>query len=93
MTRALENSFYDEYRKFREKLDNELLAKNGPATPRFPGTNGRLVRLAQKILDRCLFFFFFFFFILLLRGHGSSARLSTEAFSGIPDSPQYRSLF
>lgn len=56
--RELENSFYDEYRKFRERLYNELLAKNGPATPRFPGTNGRLVRLAQKILDRCLFIFF-----------------------------------
>jgi hypothetical protein len=56
--RELENSFYDEYRKFRERLYTELLAKNGPATPRFPGTNGRLVRLAQKILDRCIFIFF-----------------------------------
>lgn len=56
--RQLENSFYDEYRRFREKLYNELLLKNGPGTPRFPGTNGRLVRLAQKILDRCIFIFF-----------------------------------
>ena len=56
--RELESSFYDEYRKFRERLYTELLAKNGPATPRFPGTNGRLVRLAQKILDRCIFIFF-----------------------------------
>jgi hypothetical protein len=56
--RELENSFYDEYRKFRERLYTELLAKNGPATPRFPGTNGRLVRFAQKILDRCIFIFF-----------------------------------
>ena len=56
--RELEKSFYDEYRKFRERLYIELLKRNGPATPRFPGTNGRLVRLAQKILDRCIFIFF-----------------------------------
>jgi hypothetical protein len=56
--RQLENSFYGEYRKFREKLYGELLRLNGPLTPRFPGTNGRLVRLAQKILDRCIFIFF-----------------------------------
>lgn len=56
--RELENSFYEEYRNFREKLYTELLAKNGPATSRYPGTNGRLVRLAQKILDRCIFIFF-----------------------------------
>ncbi|MGH7054171.1 MAG: Eco57I restriction-modification methylase domain-containing protein, partial [Stellaceae bacterium] len=56
--RDLENKFYDEYRKFREKLYTELLVRNGPGTPRFPGTNGRLVRLAQKILDRCIFIFF-----------------------------------
>ena len=56
--RQLENKFYDEYRKFRERLYTELLVRNGPGTPRFPGTNGRLVRLAQKILDRCIFIFF-----------------------------------
>jgi hypothetical protein len=56
--RELEKNFYDEYRKFREKLYLELLKRNGPGTPRFPGTNGRLVRLAQKILDRCIFIFF-----------------------------------
>lgn len=48
--RQLENSFYNEYRKFREKLYTELLVKNGPGTSRFPGTKGRLVRLAQKFL-------------------------------------------
>ena len=79
--RELENSFYDEYRKFRERLYIELLAKNGPVTPRFPGTNGRLVRLAQKI-SRPLHFH------LLLRGHGSGARLPPEAVSGLPDQPQ-----
>jgi MmeI, DNA-methyltransferase domain/MmeI, helicase spacer domain len=56
--RALESSFYDEYRRFREKLYTELVARNGPGTQRFPGTKGRLVRLAQKILDRCIFIFF-----------------------------------
>ena len=56
--RDIENSFYGEYRKFREKLYTELLLKNGRGTPRFPGTKGRLVRLAQKILDRCIFIFF-----------------------------------
>jgi hypothetical protein len=56
--REFEKSFYDEYRGFREKLYVELLKRNGPATPRFPGTNGRLVRLAQKILDRSIFIFF-----------------------------------
>jgi hypothetical protein len=56
--RQLEKSFYAEYRKFREKLYVELLRCNGPGTDRFPGTKGRLVRLAQKILDRCIFIFF-----------------------------------
>jgi hypothetical protein len=56
--REIENSFYAEYRKFREKLYVELLRCNGPGTERFPGTKGRLVRLAQKILDRCIFIFF-----------------------------------
>jgi hypothetical protein len=56
--RQLENSFYSEYRRFRKKLYTELLAHNGPGTSRFPGTKGRLVRLAQKILDRCIFIFF-----------------------------------
>lgn len=56
--RQLENTFYGEYRKFRERLYLTLLERNGEGTPRFPGTRGRLVRLAQKILDRCIFIFF-----------------------------------
>jgi len=56
--RQLENTFYAEYRKFRERLYLTLLHYNGEGTPRFPGTRGRLVRLAQKILDRCIFIFF-----------------------------------
>jgi hypothetical protein len=56
--RQLENTFYSEYRQFRERLYLTLLERNGEGTPRFPGTRGRLVRLAQKILDRCIFIFF-----------------------------------
>ena len=56
--RALENTFYGEYRAFRERLYQVLLEKNGEETPRYPGSHGRLVRLAQKILDRCIFIFF-----------------------------------
>ncbi|MEX2642151.1 MAG: DNA methyltransferase [Acetobacterales bacterium] len=56
--RELENTFYAEYRSFREHLYQTLLAHNGPGTDRFPGTRGRLVRLAQKILDRCIFIFY-----------------------------------
>jgi hypothetical protein len=54
----LENRFYQEYRAFREHLYRMLLLHNGPETDRFPGTKGRLVRLAQKILDRAIFVFF-----------------------------------
>ncbi|MFC2966822.1 Eco57I restriction-modification methylase domain-containing protein [Acidimangrovimonas pyrenivorans] len=54
----LENRFYAEYRGFREHLYRSLLKHNGPSTDRFPGTKGRLVRMAQKILDRAIFVFF-----------------------------------
>ena len=56
--RELENTFYEEYRAYREHLYWNLLQHNGEASGRFPGTRGRLVRLAQKIIDRCLFIFF-----------------------------------
>jgi len=56
--RELESTFYQEYRAYREHLYLALLKHNGEGTDRFPGTRGRLVRLAQKILDRCLFIFF-----------------------------------
>lgn len=54
----LENRFYAEYRGFREHLYRSMLEHNGPDTDRFPGTKGRLVRMAQKILDRAIFVFF-----------------------------------
>lgn len=56
--RELENAFYAEYRAFREHLYAVLLAHNGEGSGRFPGTRGRIVRLAQKILDRGIFVFF-----------------------------------
>lgn len=56
--RKIEEAFYAEYRALRDRLYTELLARNGEGTPRFPGTRGRLVRLAQKTLDRLLFVFF-----------------------------------
>lgn len=53
-SRELERVFYSEYRAYREHLYQGLLAAN----PAFPGTHGRLVRLAQKLLDRSIFVFF-----------------------------------
>ena len=56
--RELENDFYKEYRAYREHLYQAMLEANPEGTDRFPGTKGRLVRLAQKILDRCIFIFY-----------------------------------
>lgn len=56
--RKLENDFYKEYRAYREHLYQAMLESNPEGTARFPGTRGRLVRLAQKILDRCIFIFY-----------------------------------
>ncbi|MCR9219072.1 MAG: BREX-1 system adenine-specific DNA-methyltransferase PglX [Alphaproteobacteria bacterium] len=56
--RALENEFYQEYRAYRQHLYLALLEHNGPGSGRYLGTRGRLVRMAQKILDRCIFIFF-----------------------------------
>ena len=56
--REIETTFYEEYRNYREHLYHVLLDHNDAGTDRFPGTRGRLVRLAQKIIDRCIFIFF-----------------------------------
>jgi N-6 DNA Methylase/TaqI-like C-terminal specificity domain len=56
--RQIETEFYGRYKAFRDLLINTLVIDNGPHTPRYPGTNGRLVRMAQKILDRLLFVFY-----------------------------------
>ena len=52
--RDLEKTFYTEYRDYRQHLYTALLEAN----PNFPGTRGRLVRLAQKLLDRAIFIFY-----------------------------------
>ena len=56
--RELENTFYEEYRGYRNLLYETLLHHNDEDSGRFPGTRGRLVRLAQKLIDRCIFIFF-----------------------------------
>ena len=56
--RQIETEFYDRYKAFRDELIAMLVTQNGPGTPRYPGTDGRLVRMAQKILDRLLFVFY-----------------------------------
>ena len=52
--KAIENAFYQEYKAYREKIFKALVEAN----PEFHGTRGKLVRLAQRFLDRCLFILF-----------------------------------
>ena len=52
--KEIEKAFYLEYRAYREHLVDLLIKHN----PKFPGTKGRLVRLAQKLIDRCIFVMF-----------------------------------
>lgn len=52
--KEIENLFYREYRAYREHLVNVLIESNSG----FKGTKGRLVRLAQKLIDRCIFVMF-----------------------------------
>ena len=52
--RDIENDFYKEYRVYRERLYNVIKDKNKD----FSGSKGRLVRLAQKLIDRCIFVLF-----------------------------------
>ena len=56
--RDLEKAFYKDYRAYRDHLYRQLLKHNPEGSERFPGTKGRVVRLAQKILDRFIFVFF-----------------------------------
>lgn len=51
---AIESEFYAEYQAYREEVFRTLVEKN----PKFAGTKGKLVRLAQRLLDRCLFVLF-----------------------------------
>jgi len=52
--REIEEAFYSDYRDYREALYRAIDAAN----PAFPGTRGHLVRLTQRLLDRCLFVLF-----------------------------------
>lgn len=56
--RDLEKQFYDDYKRVRDRLYTQLLEHNAEGTDRFPGTRGRIVRLAQKLLDRMIFVFY-----------------------------------
>ena len=51
---SLENNFYREYQSFRQEVFSALVNAN----PGFKGTRGRLVRLTQRFLDRCIFILF-----------------------------------
>jgi hypothetical protein len=52
--KAIEKTFYREYHDYRQFVYSALVEAN----PGFPGTRGRLVRLTQRFLDRCIFILF-----------------------------------
>jgi hypothetical protein len=52
--KKLEKTFYKEYQAYRSHLYETILAQN----PGFAGTRGDLVRLTQRLLDRCIFLLF-----------------------------------
>ena len=52
--KALEGDFYQDYRAVRERLFNLLRLHN----PGYEDRPGRLLRLAQKVLDRFIFAFY-----------------------------------
>ncbi len=52
--KLLEKTFYHEYRAYRESVYNAIREAN----PDFKGTRGKMVRLTQRFLDRCLFVLF-----------------------------------
>lgn len=51
---ALEKEFYREYQAYRESVYRAIVDAN----PSFHGTRGTLVRLTQRLLDRCIFILF-----------------------------------
>jgi hypothetical protein len=52
--KAIEKDFYREYHDYRQFVYRTLVEAN----PGFAGTRGRLVRLTQRFLDRCIFILF-----------------------------------
>ena len=80
--RALETDFYREYQAYREKVFNTLVEAN----PDFKGSRGKLVRLTQRFLDRCIF-------ILFCEDMGTALRfppnILREVLSGVSKDPDY----
>lgn len=56
LEKEIENDFYREYKEYRLRIYNTLVANNQGFLTN--GTRGRLVRLAQKLIDRCIFVLF-----------------------------------
>jgi len=56
LEKEIENDFYKEYKEYRLRIYNALVAHNQDFLK--TGTRGRLVRLAQKLIDRCIFVLF-----------------------------------
>jgi type I restriction-modification system DNA methylase subunit len=56
LEKEIENEFYKEYREYRERIYNTLVSYNQDFLK--TSTKGRLVRLAQKLIDRCIFVLF-----------------------------------
>jgi len=54
LEKEIENDFYKEYKSFRERIYKTLVVNNQD----FEGSRGRLVHLAQKLIDRCIFVLF-----------------------------------
>lgn len=54
LEKEIENDFYLEYKEYRQKIFETILKYN----PNFSGTKGKLVRLTQRFLDRCIFILF-----------------------------------
>ncbi|MEX2577460.1 MAG: DNA methyltransferase, partial [Verrucomicrobiales bacterium] len=52
--KVIEKTFYHEYRAYRETVYHAIREAN----PGFTGTRGKLVRLTQRFLDRCIFILF-----------------------------------
>lgn len=57
LEKEIENDFYKEYKGYRLHIYNVLVAHN-QAFLDAGGTRGQLVRLAQKLIDRCIFVLF-----------------------------------
>ena len=84
--REFEKSFYDEYRRFRERLYVELLKEERPRDSPF-SRNEWSVSPACPKNPRSLHFH------LLLRGHGAGTGVPSQVVSRISNRPKQRPLF